>query len=126
MNQINDKGELLDIRDDEHDDEGDETNKPQQVVGSDGYLIASPTTSAAIKKTRQLFCSRTLICWSFQIARAMSYLTSKKVLHGDLAARNVLLCDGNVVKVADFGLSRQLKYNDGQYQNVFLKNCILN
>ena len=38
-----------------------------------------------------------------------------QVLHGDLAARNVLLADYNVVKVADFGLSRQL-YCDYNYR----------
>ena len=41
----------------------------------------------------------------------MDYLVSKKVLLGDLAARNVLLTDDDIVKVADFGLARQL-YND--------------
>jgi len=38
-----------------------------------------------------------------------------KVIHGDLAARNVLLAAGNVVKVADFGLSRQTQYKNGTY-----------
>jgi tRNA A-37 threonylcarbamoyl transferase component Bud32 len=36
------------------------------------------------------------------------------VLHGDLAARNILLSNHNVIKVADFGLSRQL-YRDENY-----------
>jgi serine/threonine protein kinase len=31
-----------------------------------------------------------------------------QVLHGDLAARNVLLADHGVVKVADFGMARQI------------------
>ena len=32
--------------------------------------------------------TRDLICWAFQIARGMDYLARRKVLHGDLAARN--------------------------------------
>jgi serine/threonine protein kinase len=37
-------------------------------------------------------------------------------LHGDLAARNVLLADHGVVKVADFGMARQMK--DYDYQKI--------
>ena len=59
--------------------------------------------------------TRDLISWSFQIARGMDYLASKKVLHGDLAARNILLADDGVVKVADFGLARQL-FHDYNYK----------
>ena len=35
-------------------------------------------------------------------------------MHGDLAARNVLLFDSFVVKITDFGLSKQL-YGNAQY-----------
>lgn len=42
----------------------------------------------------------------------MKYLSSRRVLHGDLAARNVLLSDGNVVKICDFGLARPLYKSD--------------
>ncbi|KAK4010358.1 hypothetical protein OUZ56_019504 [Daphnia magna] len=59
--------------------------------------------------------TRDLISWSFQIASGMDYLASKKVLHGDLAARNVLLADAGVVKVADFGMAKRLYY-DGKYE----------
>lgn len=38
----------------------------------------------------------------------MNYLASRNVLHGDLAARNVFLCDDNVVKIGDFGLAKSL------------------
>jgi Ser/Thr protein kinase RdoA (MazF antagonist) len=31
-----------------------------------------------------------------------------QVLHGDLAARNVLLADDGVAKVADFGMARKM------------------
>jgi len=40
--------------------------------------------------------------------------SAMQVLHGDLAARNVLLADEGVVKIADFGLARQL-YSDENY-----------
>ena len=39
-----------------------------------------------------------------------------KVLHGDLAARNVLVTEEGVAKVADFGMSRKL-YEYFYYRN---------
>lgn len=59
--------------------------------------------------------SRDLLAWAFQIARGMEYLANKKVLHGDLAARNVLLAEDNIVKICDFGLARSIYKND-EYQ----------
>ncbi|KAI9558029.1 hypothetical protein GHT06_014782 [Daphnia sinensis] len=52
--------------------------------------------------------TRDLISWAFQIARGMDYLVSKTILHGDLAARNILFADNGVAKVADFGMSKKL------------------
>ncbi|XP_049533339.1 vascular endothelial growth factor receptor 2-like [Anopheles darlingi] len=49
-----------------------------------------------------------LICWAVQVASGMEYLASRNVLHGDLAARNVLVCHDNVVKICDFGLARSM------------------
>lgn len=43
-----------------------------------------------------------------QLAGGMAHLTAKRLVHMDLAARNCLLAHGNVVKVADFGLTRPL------------------
>lgn len=37
------------------------------------------------------------------------------MLHGDLAARNVLLCRGNIAKICDFGLARSM-YKSHKYQ----------
>ncbi|EFX67214.1 hypothetical protein DAPPUDRAFT_130278 [Daphnia pulex] len=53
-----------------------------------------------------------LISWALQIARGMEFMADKNVLHGDLAARNVLLADHGVVKVADFGMARKMKNHD--------------
>ncbi|OXA63548.1 platelet-derived growth factor receptor alpha [Folsomia candida] len=46
--------------------------------------------------------------WAHETANGMEYISRKKVIHGDLAARNVLLTLSGTAKVADFGLSKQL------------------
>ncbi|XP_063845355.1 vascular endothelial growth factor receptor 2-like isoform X2 [Scylla paramamosain] len=58
------------------------------------------------------FSTTDLICWGWQMAQGMNYLSRRKILHGDLAARNLLLADNNVLKISDFGLSRNMYRND--------------
>uniref|UniRef100_A0A914WKZ1 Protein kinase domain-containing protein n=1 Tax=Plectus sambesii TaxID=2011161 RepID=A0A914WKZ1_9BILA len=96
------------------------------VSSNDGYRL--PTSEFYWKRQRDsswdanfeqrrkegLVTTSDLIWFGFQIAHAVEFLMNKSILHRDLALRNMLLTDGYIVKVADFGLSRQI--HDGIYQ----------
>ena len=66
--------------------------------------------------------SRCLIQWSYDIANGMKYLAQNHIMHGDLAARNILMskcplgCDNEwpLAKIADFGLSKRF-YDNVKY-----------
>ncbi|XP_045614949.2 vascular endothelial growth factor receptor 1 [Procambarus clarkii] len=80
---------------------------------SDTHNMEMPSLPTPTEEREKPLCSRDLLCWAFQIARGMDYLSYRKVLHGDLAARNVLLAENNVVKISDFGLAKNIyKYSN--------------
>ncbi|XP_022825870.1 tyrosine-protein kinase Fer isoform X2 [Spodoptera litura] len=51
--------------------------------------------------------SRSLLAMCRDAAGGMRYLESKNCIHRDLAARNCLVGDDNIVKISDFGMSRE-------------------
>uniref|UniRef100_A0A8C5EEQ4 non-specific protein-tyrosine kinase n=1 Tax=Gouania willdenowi TaxID=441366 RepID=A0A8C5EEQ4_GOUWI len=51
----------------------------------------------------------TLIQFAYQLSTALAYLESKRFVHRDIAARNVLVSSLDCVMLGDFGLSRYME-----------------
>eukprot|EP00965_Chrysotila_dentata_P029496 980346-Pleurochrysis_carterae.AAC.1 len=72
------------------------------------------TLSEAIEQAKQesrLFTLSTVMRWLTQLASAMHYMHSRRVLHRDLKAGNIFLTSLHAeadVKIGDFGVSRML------------------
>ncbi|OQV23738.1 Tyrosine-protein kinase CSK [Hypsibius exemplaris] len=59
---------------------------------------------------RQQITKKDQLNFSRDCCAGMAHLEAKKVVHRDLASRNVLLSDEMVAKVCDFGLARDLTF----------------
>ncbi|KAJ8281598.1 hypothetical protein COCON_G00041170 [Conger conger] len=55
-----------------------------------------------------------LLRFSLQVSQGLDFLAARNCIHRDVAARNVLLTDGRVAKICDFGLARDIM-NDSNY-----------
>uniref|UniRef100_A0A8B9KZP9 receptor protein-tyrosine kinase n=1 Tax=Astyanax mexicanus TaxID=7994 RepID=A0A8B9KZP9_ASTMX len=92
---------------------------------SDTYLDMRPVGPRS-KSTRDSSCEGQeehdswpldmddLLRFSYQVAQGLDFLAAKNCIHRDVAARNVLLTDGRIAKICDFGLARDIM-NDSNY-----------
>uniref|UniRef100_H3AUZ8 receptor protein-tyrosine kinase n=1 Tax=Latimeria chalumnae TaxID=7897 RepID=H3AUZ8_LATCH len=66
-----------------------------------GRSTGSDAEPTPLSCTDQLYIAK-------QVAAGMAYLSERKFVHRDLATRNCLVGENMVVKIADFGLSRNI------------------
>uniref|UniRef100_A0A8C5DBM7 receptor protein-tyrosine kinase n=1 Tax=Gouania willdenowi TaxID=441366 RepID=A0A8C5DBM7_GOUWI len=78
----------------------------QSVCTISRASMSSPSFSSELE-AGYLSCDEQLSI-SKQIAAGMAYLSERKFVHRDLATRNCLVGEEMVVKIADFGLSRNI------------------
>ncbi|XP_057223512.1 tyrosine-protein kinase Fer isoform X2 [Malurus melanocephalus] len=72
-----------------------------------------------LRKKKDELKTKQLVRFSLDAASGMAYLESKNCIHRDLAARNCLVGESNILKISDFGMSRQ--EDDGVYSSSGLK-----
>ncbi|XP_025424029.1 dual specificity protein kinase shkD-like [Sipha flava] len=68
--------------------------------------------------------SRDLTVFAYCVARGMDFLVSKKIVHRDLAARNVLVDHNKLCKIADFGMSRNVRDTNQIYEQRHTKGAL--
>lgn len=66
-----------------------------------------------------------MLTYCHDVACGMHYLSSRRIVHRDVAARNVLLDVTNTCKVADFGMSAALEGGSDDYASNYVKVCLI-
>ncbi|XP_067385945.1 receptor tyrosine-protein kinase erbB-3 isoform X2 [Emydura macquarii macquarii] len=68
-----------------------------------------------VRKNRDNIGPQLLLNWCVQVAKGMYYLEEHRMVHRNLAARNILLKSPSQVQVADFGVADLLYPDDKKY-----------
>ncbi|XP_030921544.1 receptor tyrosine-protein kinase erbB-3-like, partial [Geospiza fortis] len=68
-----------------------------------------------VRKNRGAISPQLLLNWCVQVAKGMYYLEEHRMVHRNLAARNVLLKSPSQAQVADFGIADLLYPDDKKY-----------
>ncbi|CAB3991422.1 Muscle, skeletal receptor tyrosine kinase, partial [Paramuricea clavata] len=68
-----------------------------------------------IDQNKNSLSQATLIHMCIDVARGLQYLASHRLIHRDVATRNCLVGDDLTIKIADFGMSRDI-YSNNYYK----------
>lgn len=97
-------GNLKDVLEKHH------KNVKNQIIDSSTMQMSKSRVSTF--GTARSVSQKDLASWSYQVAQGMQFLASQNIVHGNVAARSVLLTEGNIVKISDFGLARAMNKVD--------------
>ncbi|XP_038066354.1 plexin-A4-like [Patiria miniata] len=86
----------------------DADEKPLMVIP----FMANGDLKTYLVKKKQTLATSLLMRFASHAALGMSYLAQHKFVHRDLAARNCMVDSDLLVKIADFGLSRDMHESD--------------
>lgn len=70
-------------------------------------LVSGGSLLMFLRKNAATMTQKQLMAMCRDAAAGMRYLESKNCIHRDLAARNCLIGNENIVKISDFGMSRE-------------------
>ncbi len=95
-----------------------QTHDVEQIVVGDGFTVCTvyefvvgPTLSKYLDDTPTPAFNESLRIGR-EISEGMAYAHEQGVVHRDLKPDNILLQDGRIIKIADFGLARDLDKHD--------------
>lgn len=70
------------------------------------YLPGGALKTYLIKNRRRKLAFKVVVQLALDLARGLSYLHSKKIVHRDVKTENMLLDKTRILKIADFGVAR--------------------